>query len=148
MKKPFKTSTTQIKIPLRYSKSQHLIGTFELNGQTATLLIDTGASNSCIDQSKTALFNLIAEGDSLPLTGAGNEKLFAQSSQKSSLAYDDKEIIQIALMLIDMDTINTALKDQGEEAIDGIIGADILHQKKAIIDYHQCCLYLEEASWL
>ena len=50
-------------------------------------------------------------------------------------------------MLIDMDTINAALVEQEEEKIDGIIGADVLHKKKAIIDYHQCCLYVNESSW-
>lgn len=148
MKNPFKNIARPVKISLRYSKSQHLIGQFELNGKPANFLIDTGASNSCVDQTKTSHFDLTAQGEALPLTGAGNEKLFAQSSHESRLTYMQNEIIRIALMLIDMDTINTALEEQGEEAIDGIIGADILHQKKAIIDYHQCCLYLEETSWL
>jgi|SaaInlV_125m_DNA_1040241.scaffolds.fasta_scaffold121903_1 hypothetical protein len=147
MKNPFNTSTAQIKIPLRFSKSQHLIGEFTLNGKTAVFLIDTGASNSCVDKTRADYFNLEAEGDNLPLQGAGQEKLFAQSSHKSSLYYLDKEIHHLSFMLIDMDTINAALAKQEEEKIDGIIGADILHKKKAIIDYHQCCLYLNESSW-
>ena len=32
-------------------------------------------------------------------------------------------------MLIDMQPINTAFKEQGESAIDGIIGADLLHTR-------------------
>ena len=88
-----------------------------------------------------------AEGDNLPLQGAGQEKLFAQSSHKSSLYYLDKEIHHLSFMLIDMDTINAALAEQEEEKIDGIIGADILHKKKATIDYDQCCLYVNESSW-
>lgn len=147
MKNPFKTSTAQIKIPLRFSKSQHLIGEFILNGKVAVFLIDTGASNSCVDKTRADYFNLEAEGDNLPLQGAGQEKLFAQSSHKSSLYYSDKEIHHLSFMLIDMDTINAALAEQEEEKIDGIIGADVLHKKKAIIDYHQCCLYLNESSW-
>lgn len=147
MKNPFKTSTAQIKIPLRFSKSQHLIGEFILNGKAAVFLIDTGASNSCVDKTRADYFNLEAEGDNLPLQGAGQEKLFAQSSHKSSLYYLDKEIHHLSFMLIDMDTINAALAEQEEKKIDGIIGADILHKKKAIIDYHQCCLYVNESSW-
>lgn len=147
MKNPFKTSTAQIKIPLRYSKSQHLIGELILNGKAAVFLIDTGASNSCVDKTRADYFNLEAEGDNLPLQGAGQEKLFAQSSHKSSLYYLDKEIHHLSFMLIDMDTINAALAEQEEEKIDGIIGADILHKKKAIIDYHQCCLSVNESSW-
>ena len=147
MKNPFKPTASPIKIPLRLSKSQHLIGEFTLNGKAAVFLIDTGASNSCVDKTRADYFNLEAEGDNLPLQGAGQEKLFAQSSDKSSLCYFDKEIHHLSFMLIDMDTINAALVEQEEEKIDGIIGADVLHKKKAIIDYHQCCLYVNESSW-
>ncbi len=148
MKNPFKPPASLIKIPLRFIKSQHLIGEFTLNGKAAIFLIDTGASNSCVDKTRADYFNLEAKGDNLPLQGAGQEKLFAQSSHKSSLYYLDKEIHHLSFMLIDMDTINTALAEQEEEEkIDGIIGADILHKKKAIIDYHQCCLYVNESSW-
>lgn len=147
MKNPFKSSSNKIIIPLRFSKSQHLIGTFLLDDKPAVFLIDTGASNSCVDRKRADHFNLEAKGDNLPLQGAGQEKLYAQSSQKRSLHYSDQEICCLSFMLIDMDTINAALGEQKEGNIDGIIGADILHKKKAVIDYDQCCLYLNESSW-
>ena len=147
MKNPFKSSPNKIIVPLRFSKSQHLMGTFLLNEKPAIFLIDTGASNSCVDRKRADYFNLEAEGDNLPLQGAGQEKLYAQSSQKRSLYYLDQEIGCLNFMLIDMDTINAALAEQEEGKIDGIIGADVLHKKKAVIDYDQCCLYLNESSW-
>ena len=147
MKNPFKPSSNKIIIPLRFSKSHHLIGAFLLNEKPAFFLIDTGASNSCVDKTRADYFCIEAEGDDLPLQGAGQEKLYAQASRKSSLHYLDKEIQQLSFMLIDMNTINAALAEQEEAKIDGIIGADILHKKKAIIDYDQCCLYLNESSW-
>ena len=147
MKNPFKSSPNKIFVPLRFSKSQHLIGTFLLNEKSAIFLIDTGASNSCVDRKRADHFNLEAQGDNLPLQGAGQEKLYAQSSQKRSLYYLDQEIGYLNFMLIDMDTINAALAEQEEGKIDGIIGADVLHKKKAVIDYDQCCLYLNESSW-
>ena len=147
MKNLFKSSANKIIIPLRFSKSQHLIGAFLLNEKPADFLIDTGASNSCVDKRRADHFNLEAECYNLPLQGAGQEKLYAQSSRKSSLSYLDHEIYHLNFMLIDMNTINTALSEQEEENIDGIIGADILHKKKAVIDYDQCCLYLNESGW-
>ena len=147
MKNPFKSSSNKITVPLRFSKSQHLIGSFLLDEKPATFLIDTGASNSCVDRRRADYFNLEAEGDNLPLQGAGQEKLYAQSSRKRSLYYSDQEICHLCFMLIDMDSINVALSEQEEGNIDGIIGADILHKKKAVIDYEQCCLYLNESSW-
>ena len=147
MKNPFKPSHNKINIPLRFSKNRHLIGAFVLNEKPAFFLIDTGASNSCVDKTRADYFNMEAEGDNLPLQGAGQERLNAQSSRKSSLYYLDHEIYHLNFMLIDMNTINAALAEQEEENIDGIIGADILHKKKAVIDYDQCCLYLNESSW-
>lgn len=145
MRNLFKSSSKKINIPLRFLKSQHLIGAFLLNEKPAAFLIDTGASNSCVDKTRADHFNLEAESDNLPLQGAGQEKLYAQSSRKSSLYYLDHEIDHLNFMLIDMETINAALAEQEEDNIDGIIGADILHKKKAVIDYDQCCLYLNES---
>lgn len=147
MRNLFKSSAKKINVPLRFLKSQHLIGAFLLNEKPAAFLIDTGASNSCVDKTRADHFNLEAEGDNLPLQGAGQEKLYAQSSRKSSLYYLDHEIDHLNFMLIDMETINAALAEQEEDNIDGIIGADILHKRKAVIDYDQCCLYLNESSW-
>ena len=147
MRNLFKSSAKKINVPLRFLKSQHLIGAFLLNEKPAAFLIDTGASNSCVDKTRADHFNLEAEGDNLPLQGAGQEKLYAQSSRKSSLYYLDHEIDHLNFMLIDMETINAALAEQEEDNIDGIIGADILHKKKAVIDYDQCCLHLNESSW-
>ena len=147
MRNLFKSSAKKINVPLRFLKSQHLIGAFLLNEKPAAFLIDTGASNSCVDKTRADHFNLEAEGDNLPLQGAGQEKLYAQSSRKSSLYYLDHEIDHLNFMLIDMETINAALAEQKEDNIDGIIGADILHKKKAVIDYDQCCLYLNESIW-
>ena len=38
-------------------------------------------------------------------------------------------------MLIDMEAINTALEEQGESPIDGILGAELLAALSAVIDY-------------
>ena len=45
-------------------------------------------------------------------------------------------------MLLDLSHVNTALTEHHAEAVDGIIGADILEKGKAIIDYNKHILYL------
>ena len=147
MKNPFKSSLETYTIPLKFTNSKHLICQLFLNGVEGNFLIDTGASNSCLDNTLTTKFSVIQEGDELPLTSAGNEKLNAMGSQKSSLSIASKALASIPFMLIDMETINAALVEQGDEKIDGIIGADFLHKKKASIDYDQSCLVLKESSW-
>ncbi len=147
MKNPFKSSLETYTIPLKFTNSKHLVCQLFLNGVEGNFLIDTGASNSCLDNTLTTKFSVIQEGDELPLTSAGNEKLNAIGSQKSSLGIASKALASIPFMLIDMETINAALVEQGDEKIDGIIGADFLHKKKASIDYDQSCLVLKESSW-
>lgn len=147
MKNPFKSSLETYSIPLKFTNSKHLVCQLFLNGVEGNFLIDTGASNSCLDNTLTTKFSVIQEGDELPLTSAGNEKLNAMGSQKSSLGIASKALASIPFMLIDMETINAALVEQGDEKIDGIIGADFLHKKKASIDYDQSCLVLKESSW-
>lgn len=46
------------------------------------------------------------------------------------------------LILIDLKHINNALEKQDVDPIQGILGADILHKGKAIIDYNRKYLYL------
>ena len=136
-------SPNEIEIELRLTSSQHLLGDFEVNGQEGVFLIDTGASNSCVDERLANQFNLSIAGDPQPMTGAGNEKLSAQASKKSTLSYKSKVLTQLEFMLIDMQPINTAFKEQGESPIDGIIGADLLQQHNGVIDYAKRSLKLK-----
>ncbi len=54
-------------------------------------------------------------------------------SQKSHLGIANKALASISFMLIDMETINSALVEQGDMKIDGIIGADFLHKKRQVL---------------
>ena len=46
-------------------------------------------------------------------------------------------------MLMNLDHVNHSFKKMGHEAIDGVIGADILTERRAIIDYYNQILYLK-----
>jgi hypothetical protein len=45
---------------------------------------------------------------------------------------------------MNLDVINQTFADYEMEKIDGIIGADILSEKEAIIDYAKLMLYLKK----
>ena len=135
-------SETTLSIPLRFSASKHLLGRFTVNGHKGVFLIDTGASNSCMDIALAEQYDLAVAGEPLSVTGAGNEKLSAQASQKSPLGYQGQELFQVEFMLIDMEAINSALEEQGESPIDGILGADLLVALSAVINYKEKRLLL------
>ncbi|MGB1972233.1 MAG: aspartyl protease family protein [Flavobacteriaceae bacterium] len=132
-------------LPLQLTKSKHLICQLFVNGISGWFLIDTGASNSCLDEKCSDKFLVARQGKELPLTGAGKEKLSAFESQQSTVGTQEKVFAHLVFMLIDMETINMALIDQGNDPIDGIIGADLLRDKKAIIDYQHSRLQLPNA---
>ena len=124
-----------LEIPIQYTQSQHLTCTLEVNGLAAVFLVDTGASNSCFDQEKDALFSLHPKGEQLPMTAASETPLQVRESQKITLSSDKHTLMRLPLMLIDLTPINNALQKQGDPPIDGILGAEVLHENKAVIDY-------------
>ncbi len=50
---------------------------------------------------------------------------------------------EIHIVIFDMSHVNEALQNYKVKPVDGILGADVLLQGKAIIDYSNHCLYLK-----
>ena len=133
----------QLTIPLELTESQHLLCTLSINGKPARLLVDTGASNSCIAVSKRNDFNLTQEAEELPLTAAGKEKIKAYNTTESTLKFEVHALGTVNFILIDMGTINDALEENGSVSIDGILGADVLIANNAKINYKKLSLKLD-----
>ena len=51
-------------ISLKFTKTKHLVCRARINGFNASLLVDTGASKSCIHSDLQELFQLTPKGDS------------------------------------------------------------------------------------
>lgn len=142
MKLTHSFSEKRLEVPLTLTESQHLICHFTIHGEKARCLVDTGASNSCLNYHKAKFFGIEKNGISAPMAAAGEEKITAFESKEIELYFENHSLTNISLMLIDMSSINQTLESQNELPIDLIIGADFLQQKKAVIDYHQRCLVL------
>jgi len=127
---------------LKFSKTKHLLCKGRINGKTATLLLDTGASNSCIHTGLQNHFDLKIKGDPFDAAGAGEGKMKAVMTSKCALRLGRTFASQQAFVLLDLSHVNATLETQGAKAIDGIIGADFLKKHKALIDYAQYKLYL------
>lgn len=130
------------KITLTPTPSQHLSCTIQVNGVEGIFIVDTGASNSCLDELNAEKFLIRPAGEPIEMSGAGKEKLQATSSEECQLAYKGQPIGSLSFMLIDMIAVNDSLDKMEVSPIDGILGADIFLEKKAIIDYNDLCLYL------
>ena len=72
-------------VRLKLSKTNHLLCKARLNGTAAVLLIDTGASSSCIHSALQEQFNLEINGKSFDAAGAGEGKMKATQTKKCAL---------------------------------------------------------------
>ena len=141
--KSFFLKNGYIRIPFKIMNSQHISCNLILNNKKSFFLIDTVASNSCIDKNKSIYFDLIKNDSEIEVAGAGLEKLKVTPTKKSSFIFENNKSIKLSLMLLDMDSINNSLKEQNSEIIDGILGADFMKKTNAIIDYKSKNIYLK-----
>lgn len=131
------------KINFKVSKTQHLLIKATINGVTGNFILDTGASNSCVGFEEIKLFNLKAGKSKTKASGAGATGMFTQLAKNNSLQIGRWKTEEFHLVIFDLSHVNQALQQHKAKSVHGIIGADILLEGKAIIDYFNHCLYLK-----
>ncbi|WP_188457247.1 retropepsin-like aspartic protease [Psychroflexus planctonicus] len=130
-------------IKLTTTATEHLQLTCTINNVSGDFILDTGASNSCVDFKYADYFKLLTEDSKVRAAGAGATNMLTRSSTKNSLNIGNWTYSKFNLVLFDMTHVNQALVEHESEVIHGIIGADILNAGKAIIDYKKKRLYLK-----
>ncbi len=117
----------------------HIILQAEINQVPCRLLIDTGASRTVFDQNRISLFVTdpeIHENEQLS-TGLGTNDMKSQIISLDSLVIGELSLQNYLCIIIDMVHINQSFEAFGLQAIDGVIGGDILLNYKAEIDYRK-----------
>lgn len=131
------------KIKFKVLKTQHLLITAKINDIKGTFILDTGASNSCVGFDEITKFELFAENSETKAAGAGATGMLTQLSKKNKLQMGRWKSETLNLVVFDMSHVNEALMSYKTKPVNGIIGADILLEGKAIIDYANHYLYLK-----
>lgn len=131
------------KINFKVSKTQHLLIKATINGVTGNFILDTGASNSCVGFECIELFKLKAGKSKTKASGAGATGMFTQAAKNNQLKIGRWKEDAFHLVIFDMSHVNQALQHYKAKPVQGIIGADVLLDGKAIIDYYNHCLYLK-----
>lgn len=131
------------KINFKVSKTQHLLVKATVNGVSGSFILDTGASNSCVGFEGIEKFGLKAGRSKTKASGAGATGMFTQLAKNNSLQMGRWKSTGFHLIIFDMSHVNSALSQYKAKPVHGIIGADILLEGKAIIDYYNHCLYLK-----
>ncbi|PWL37369.1 acid protease [Flagellimonas aquimarina] len=119
----------------------HLVGI--LNGIQVNFLLDTGASGTVIDEKNKDKFKMESQESDRLAAGAGGGSMQMQISENNNLILGALHINDKDLMMMNLDHVNQAFERLGLEPVDGVIGADILTDYKAIIDYVNLSLYVK-----
>lgn len=131
------------KIKFKISKTQHLLIKASINGVKGSFILDTGASNSCVGFEVVELFQLNPGTSKTKAAGAGATDMFTQIAKNNTLQLGRWKNNDFHLVIFDLSHVNQALTQHKAKPVQGIIGADILLDGKAIIDYFNHCLYLK-----
>lgn len=132
------------KIKFKVTKTQHLLIKASINGIKGDFILDTGASNSCVGFESIELFTLSAQKSKTKAAGAGAVGMLTQVSQKNTLQLGLWKWKDFNLVIFDLSHVNQALTQHKAKPVQGIIGADVLLEGKAIIDYSNRYLYLKK----
>ena len=131
------------KLNFKVTNTQHLLIKAKINGITGNFILDTGASNSCVGFDGIDYFNLTAGKSKTKAAGAGATGMYTQLAKNNSLKIGRWKTEEFHLVIFDMSHVNQALQQYKAKPVQGIIGADVLLEGKAIIDYFNHCLYLK-----
>jgi predicted aspartyl protease len=132
------------KIAFKLSKTQHLLIKVKVNGIKGNFILDTGASNCCIGFDSIAYFNMKTTESKTKAAGAGATGMDTLISNENSIDFGHWKVENFPIVLIDLSNVNESLQQHKAKPVHGIIGADILLQGKAIIDYYNHCFYLKK----
>jgi len=139
-----------IKIPIRLVKLEadgfHLFINAEINGKSANLLLDTGASKTVFDITRVSKFvrkrkKSFEQFDSLS-TGLGTNTMESHFTIFKEFCISELKLEKYNAILLDMNHVNQSYLMLGMSELDGVLGSDLLMEYKAVIDYKNLLLKL------
>ena len=115
----------------------HIMVRGTIHGKEASFLIDTGASRSVFDPKTISTFidNLQFEKKEGMTAGVGSSDLESSTFVIDRLSIGALEITDYEGVALDLENIHEMYGNLHLPNIDGIIGGDLLHQYKAVINY-------------
>jgi len=127
----------------KITETNHLIICCKINGVEGNFIIDSGASNSCVDTNLTSKFKLKTSFSLENASSATNTISKMYISKNNRLQIEELLHEDFNVFLFDMSHINKTFINNAIEEIDGIIGGDILKKFKAKIDYDKKKIHLK-----
>lgn len=130
-----------VKLELKKMPSGHLHIFGKLNNANGNFILDTGAGTTVIEEKNKDKFHMQTKESEKYATGAGGTGIKMQISDENTVKIGRFKLTNQNLMLMNLDHVNNAFQDMGLEKVHGIIGTNILTDRKSIIDYSNLILY-------
>jgi clan AA aspartic protease (TIGR02281 family) len=131
------------RLALERSATGQLLTGATVNGSGVTLIVDTGASKTVLDETSARRLGLRAatEGGVDEATGAGGS-MACTSVAVEAFDLPDVSLGPRSVAVVDLGHATTRLQEMGIGGIDGVVGADILRHCRAVLEYEPPTLYL------
>lgn len=129
-------------IPTRRLKSGHYQAMAHVNGQRLSLIIDSGASTSILDNASAVRLRLPLRSSRTRVSGLGAPAQRAMSARLDDVRLGGLHLDSLPVVVLDLSHVNQSLRDEGIELADGVIGADLLAEREAFFDFTSGVLYL------
>lgn len=133
-----------VMIPITREKNHHITVTARLAGRPARFLIDTGAGGTVLDSEAVSHYKLKLLSASRKGWGLGSAGMPMNYIPKHDLTLSGLDLSSTNLLALDLSHVNAALKRKKVEPVVGVIGADVLWQRQAVIDYGRGLMLLSE----
>ncbi len=134
-----------IEVPFNVTRVNHIVVHAKVNGEDVVLIVDTGASQTCIAESCAERLGLTSGRVEKVAVSFALPKRTKALSKLDSLDIGSLHLTNFETWLVDFSYINMIVQMKGEEFCDGVLGADILRRTRAVIDYKCCKMYLKGA---
>lgn len=141
--KKFMSSRGFDALKMQTTSTDHLAIDAVLNTVAGRFIVDTGASNTCLDLGRAGAFGLTTEPSEILAAGAGATDMETFISDGNTLMLGNWQQTGVRVVLLDLSHVNQALIQHEAEPVDGILGADVLRMARAVIDYRKNRLYLK-----
>jgi Aspartyl protease len=114
-----------------------------IDGQPINMVIDTGSPGTYLDRKRTAplgfKWRTVGDGGDIVANADSEQKI----CDVASIGLGDYQTGRVRVLHHDMSEVNTAIKSHGDFAtFDGILGANVLDDCLAVIDYRTHDVYL------
>ncbi len=125
-------------------KSGHLSVVTKVNNVMGRFILDTGSSSTIIDRRHKKKFRLITQNTQKIAKTAGGSQLKMQISYDNIMELGELKLRNVRISLVNLNHINYSFQQMGMLQLDGILGSDILENRKAVIDYENLLIYFKK----